>query len=66
LDIDPFCGEYSRWRRSSRAMDRGNRKSGIGNQEIWNLEIARFLHLKAEIIKLKLDNPKVQFEVYDL
>ena len=47
-------------------MDRGNRKSGIGNQEIWNLEIARFLHLKAEIIKLKLDNPKVQFEVYDL
>jgi len=33
-------------------------KSGnleIWNPEIWKLEIGRFLHLKAEIIKLKLD-----------
>jgi len=33
------------------------KKSEIWNQDIWDLEIARFLHLKAEIIKLKLDNP---------
>ena len=33
----------------------GNRKSGIGNPKIWDLEIGRFLHLKAEIINLKLD-----------
>jgi len=31
--------------------ERGDRKSEIWNQEIWDLEIARFLHLKAEIIK---------------
>ena len=28
--------------------------------EIWDLEIGRFLHLKAEIIDLKLDNPMRQ------
>ena len=32
------------------------RTSGIGNQEIWTREIGRFLHLKAEIINLKLDD----------
>jgi len=30
-------------------------QSEIGNQEIWDLEIGRFLHLKAEIINLRLD-----------
>jgi len=38
-------------------------KSEIWNQEIWDLEIGRFLHLKAEITKLKLDEGMVQFEV---
>jgi hypothetical protein len=28
---------------------------GIGNQEIWSLEIGRILHLRAEIINLRLD-----------
>ena len=34
---------------------RGNRKSGIGNPEIWDLEIGQARHLKAEIRNLKLD-----------
>jgi len=41
----------------------GTEESEIGNLEIWNpeiwdLEIGRILHLKAEIIKLKLDNER--------
>ena len=31
-------------------------RGGIGKSEIWSLEIGRFLHLKAEIINLKLDS----------
>jgi len=37
------------------------RTSEIGNQEIWNLEIARILHLRAEIINLRLD--RAEFNV---
>ena len=32
-----------------------NRKSGIGNQEIWDLESEQTRHLKAEIRNLRLD-----------
>jgi len=33
-------------------------KSEIWNQEIWDLEIGRFRHFRAEITKLKLDEPR--------
>jgi len=40
---------------SGRVSFRQMRTSGIGNQEIWILEIGQILHLRAEIIKLRLD-----------
>jgi len=39
-----------------RIQGRGFLKSEIWNQEIWDLEIGRFLHLKAEIIDLESDD----------